>query len=145
MFRDDLPLRAVCRDTVVANAAVNFGVQPTVAAAAIGDLRVQVASLFSQLVPSAQAEVPLLDVNAAGSVQPMIDAGSSVVSSQTSVRLGPSFALHIGSGLVPGSLRIVVSGAELTDDGGQLKSAGTVVGTVDYGRGIVAFAPETHF
>jgi hypothetical protein len=142
-FRDDGVQRAVCRDTVIANAAVYFGVQPTVAPATIGDLKIQVASLFGQLVPSAQAEIPLVDLNAAGSTQPLIDAGNSVVSFQTSVRLGPGFPLFVGSGIVPGSLRIVVSGGELIDDAGQLKSASTVIGTVDYGRGIVTFALDT--
>jgi hypothetical protein len=143
LFRDDLLQRAVCRDTVIANAAVYFGVQPTVTPAAIGDLRVQVASLFGQLVPSAQAEVPLVDLNAAGTTSPLIAAGTGMVTLQTSVRLGPNFPLYLGSGIAPGSLRIGVPGGELLDVAGQLSAAGVIIGSVDYGRGLVSFAADT--
>lgn len=143
LFRDDGAQRAVARDTVVANAAVYFGVQPTVAPAGIGDLRVQVASLFGQLVPSAQAEVPLVDLNASGQSQPLVDSGSAIVTFQTAAHIGPDFPLHLGSGLVPGTLRVTYWGTELVDDAGHIKVAGTAIGTVDYGRGILTFAPES--
>ena len=147
LFSDELLQRAVARDTVVANAAVYYGVQPLVNAVGIGDLRVQVASLFGQLVPSAQAEVPLVDLNAAGLSTPVIASGlasaAGVLSFQTAARLGPSFPLHLGSGLVPGSLRLALSGSEIIDEGGQLKLAGAAIGTLDYGRGVLSFAPDS--
>ncbi|MGE1005761.1 hypothetical protein [Ralstonia pseudosolanacearum] len=44
--RDDVSAKAVVRDTIVANAAVYYGIAPTVAEARVGDLRVQVPGLF---------------------------------------------------------------------------------------------------
>ncbi|WP_043947556.1 hypothetical protein, partial [Ralstonia solanacearum] len=56
--RDDVSAKAALRDTIVANAAVYYGIASTVAEAKVGDLRVQVPGLFGQLVPSAQSETP---------------------------------------------------------------------------------------
>lgn len=52
--------KARIRDTQVADATRYFGSQPLVLAGNIGDLRVRAASMFAQLVPSAQTETPLI-------------------------------------------------------------------------------------
>ncbi len=48
------------RDTTVADATRYYGGQALAAPAAIGDLTVRAASMFTQLVPSAQTETPLV-------------------------------------------------------------------------------------
>jgi len=138
--RDDLTAKAVVRDTLVANAAVYYGIQPTVEDVAIGDIHVQVASLFGQLVPSAQSETPLVDLSAGGQTTPIIDAAAGTVSFSTTVPIGPNLSVYLGNGCVPGSLTVAVSGTQIVDQGGQLKAAGTVIGSIDYGRGLLTFA-----
>jgi hypothetical protein len=136
--RDDIAAKAIVRDTVVANAAVYYGIAPTVADANIGDLRVQVDSLFGQLVPSAQSEIPLVDLNAAGQTVPLLASGGTVTW-QPYVNVGSGRQLNLGTPLVPGSLLIRGAGYEFVDAAGQLKSGGSVIGTVDYARGVVGF------
>lgn len=141
--RDDLVSRAVARDTVVANAAVYFGIQPLAVPAAPGDLRVQASSLFGQLVPSAQSETPLVDLNAAGQLTPLIESGNGEASFTTAARIGPNLQLHLGTGVLPGSLNVQVSGTSIVDAGGTLKVAGSPVGTIDYSRGILSFSASS--
>ncbi len=138
--RDDVTAKAVARDTVVANAAVYYGIQPLAAPARVGDVRVQVERLFGQLVPSAQSETPLVDLTAAGQLTPLIEASSNTTSFTTAATIGPNLALHLGNACLPGSLRVAVGGTEITDQGGQLMAAGTVIGSLDYGRGVLSFA-----
>lgn len=53
--------KTVVRDTTVADAASFYGATPLTAAAALGDSRLTVASVYTQLVPSARTEVVALD------------------------------------------------------------------------------------
>ena len=53
--------RTVIRDTTVADAANYYGAAPLSAVAALGDQSVKVASVYSQLVPSARTETVALD------------------------------------------------------------------------------------
>lgn len=53
--------KTVVRDTTVADAASFYGVQPLTAVANVGDSVLKVASVYTQLVPSARTEVVALD------------------------------------------------------------------------------------
>ena len=53
--------KTVVRDTTVADAASFYGVQPLTAVASVGDSVLKVASVYTQLVPSARTEVVALD------------------------------------------------------------------------------------
>lgn len=53
--------KTVVRDTTVADAASFYGVQPLTAVASVGDSVLKVASVYTQLVPSARTEVVSLD------------------------------------------------------------------------------------
>ncbi len=53
--------KTVVRDTTVADAATFYGASSLTAAAALGDSNVRVASVYTQLVPSARSEVVALD------------------------------------------------------------------------------------
>jgi hypothetical protein len=128
------------RDTIVADAAQYFGIAPLTEAAGIGDLRVQAQSLFTRIVPSLESETPLTNLNAAGENPALVAAGASFTFS-TSASFGPGTSLFLGGPCYPGSLTITAGGATLTDSAGQLLSAGTAIGTVDYARGEVRLAP----
>ncbi len=140
--RDDIAAKAVVRDTLVANAAMYYGTAPTVTPAGIGDLTVQVQSLFGQLVPSAQSEIPLVDLNAAGQAVPLLSSGEPVTWN-TSGNVSAGRNLVIGNPIQPGSLHILGAGYEFTDAAGELKSGTASIGTVDYARGVVAFRDGT--
>ncbi|WP_247709228.1 hypothetical protein [Ralstonia solanacearum] len=137
--RDDVSAKAALRDTIVANAAVYYGIASTVAEAKVGDLRVQVPGLFGQLVPSAQSETPLVDLNAAGQAVPLLESGSGVLTYTANGQVASGRNLYLGNPLVPGSLRIAGGGYTFTDSAGQLKSGASTIGTVDYARGLVSF------
>lgn len=58
----------------------------------------------------------------------------------TSTVFNASTVLSVGNAIQPGTLAITVSGTTLLDAGGSLMDRATVVGTVNYARGEVAFA-----
>lgn len=130
---------AKIRETSVADAAVYAGVVPLVAPAAMGDLKLAASSIFSQLVPSAQTEIPIVDANVAGQSNTLSVSANGNVSYSTVEPFTSSSSMGVGNAITPGTLVIVTGTGNLTDLGGQLFSGSTVVGTVDYGRGVVTF------
>ena len=128
------------RDTVVADAAKYCGVVKTTQPIAMGSVAADVASVFTQLVPSAQTETPLLDLTAGGTSETLIDSANGTASYTTSTVFNASTVLSVGNAIQPGTLAITVSGTTLLDAGGSLMDGATVVGTVNYARGEVAFA-----
>lgn len=134
-----LPGAALVRDTVVADAGTYAGVTPLAVAADLGDFTVQAASIFTQLVPSAQTETPILDVrtNALGTA--LVPTGAPVVQT-LSMGFTTSTAMYVGGAIHPGSLSVVRDGITLTDAGGLLLSAGAEVGQVDYDNAILTLS-----
>lgn len=128
------------RDTLVADAAKYCGVVKTTSGIAIGDIAANVDSVFTQLVPSAQTETPLIDATAGGTIEAVLKSSNAGVSFSTASSFAASTIVYCGNSIVPGSLSITAGATTLTDVGGQLYSGATVVGTVDYARGEVAFA-----
>jgi hypothetical protein len=128
------------RDTSVADAAVYSGVAPISTPVTLGDISATVQTVFTQLVPSAQTEIPLVDQNAAGQSSAVTTAANGNVSYTTSQPFNSTTTLSVGNSITPGTLSIAVSaGATLTDTGGQVYDGATVVGVVDYARGTIAF------
>ena len=138
-FRRDSGATKV-RETSVADAAVYCGVVRTTVATDIGDLAASVSSVFTQLVPSAQTEIPLVDTNPAGASASLTKAGDGTVSYTTSAAFTVNTALTLGNPVTPGTLSIVIGSAVLSDTGGQLFDGATAIGNVDYARGYVTFA-----
>lgn len=64
---------ATIRNTVVADAAKYYGTRRLAQAGGIGELDIQVDSIFSPVVPSTQAETPVLDVYAGAEVELTLD------------------------------------------------------------------------
>ncbi|NDP40552.1 MAG: hypothetical protein GZ093_17730, partial [Rhodoferax sp.] len=134
---------ALVRDTTVADAAQYFGVVPLMEAVSIGSLSAKAKSIFTQLVPSAQTEIPVIDANAAGEYDTVVDSSNGFVSITTSIGFNPNVALYFGNPVFPGTLNIAYSGGALTDSSGDLLQGTTVIGTVDYARGTATLAPSS--
>lgn len=130
------------RDTIVADAAYYAGVVPLTEAVAIGDLTAKCSTIFTQLVPSAQTEIPIVDRAASGNAASVIETASADISYTSSESFGPGTTLTLGNAVKPGSLNITTAGSPLTDAGGVLLSGATAVGTVSYADGLVVFGSE---
>ena len=133
---------ALVRDTTVADAAQYFGVVPLTEAVSVGSLSAKAKSIFTQLVPSAQTEIPVIDASAAGEYDTVVDASNGNVTITTSIGFNPNVALYFGNPVYPGTLNIAYSGGALTDAAAQLLQGTTVIGTVDYARGTATLAPS---
>lgn len=127
------------RDTVVADAGSYVGVVPLTEPAALGDFTVRGQSIFTQLVPSAQAETPISDIRTNGLSAALVATGDPVTIS-LSLAFTTTQSMHTGGPIFPGSLRIVRGGVTLTDLGGLLMNAGQEVGRVDYDNGILSLS-----
>lgn len=125
--------------TVVADAAKYAGIVPLAEAAATGGLTLRAGSIYTQLVPSAQSEIPITDARPHGDSTLPIAAGGQV-GFTTSSAWGPAQGLYLGQGFLPGSLSVSVSGATVTDQGGKLLVSGVQIGTADSANGILKIA-----
>jgi len=138
LFRRDAAATKT-RDTSVANAAKYGGVASLTAGVAVGDLTCKVDSVFTRLVPSAQTEIPMVALDAAGQSTALAVSGNGAVSYTSNLPFNSSTALNVGNAIAPGTLVIKAGGSTLTDSGGQLFDGATAVGVVDYARGNVTF------
>ena len=132
-------LAAITRDSTVADAGVYVGVVPLTAPVAIGDLSAKAASIFTQLVPSAQTEIAMTDLSPNGALAIYTPAGAPYTFT-TSVALSQASSLALAQNLMPGTLSIAVGGTTLTDNGGKLMAGITQVGLVDYEQGVVSIS-----
>lgn len=142
--------KSIIRDTVVADAATYYGVTPLTSAAAIGDIKVKVGSIYSQLVPNSQTETPLIDM------KPSADFSHILATSPREISVGGSpFSQRFRIGQsnrefsyvtilkplpAPGSVKVTYRALgrtyTITDDGnGNLTGAGS--GIVSYATGSV--------
>jgi hypothetical protein len=122
---------------VVADAGTYVGVVPLTQAANVGDFTIKGASIYTQLVPSAQTETPISFVPpyaAAGLPVP----GAAPVSYTASHAWNTSIKFNLPGGCLPGSLSIVTDGITIFDDAGLLKTASGTLGTIDYANGILS-------
>lgn len=128
-------------NTVVANAAKYYSARPLKTVTAVGDLMVKVDSVYSQVIPSSQAEVALLDLNAGGYTTPLVVSGVPLTFT-SNFYVNANKSLHLGNPCMPGTFSMTLQGygITLTDSAGQIKSGTTTVGTIDYVAGIVNFS-----
>ena len=133
------------RTVSVADAAQYFGVKKITQALSLSDMTVMVDSPYSALVPSAQAEVPLVDIVAGMSKVNYKQAGVYNALTQSAYLAGsvaPDYAddLYMGRGFLPCLLVLTIDGVVYKDDGaGNLVlangSAGSFGGLVVYANG----------
>lgn len=129
------------RTTVWGNAAKYYGCKPLSAAATLGSYVVKVPSIYERVVPSAEAETPLVERDAAGQATTLQDASNGTIVMAVVTPFSAAQNLHLGSAVLPGSLSITVpTGAALTDSGGIVYQGSTEVGTIDYADGQINWA-----
>ena len=114
--------------TQIADAAKYMGASPLAAPASEGDRTIQVESVYTPLVPSAQSENAITDL-AAGAQAAIIQPASSstqTISNITGVSTDTNGAgiYYTGRAIVPGTLRITGSNGEYSDEGGRLVHTG---------------------
>ena len=130
-------LSARLSDTTVADAGSYAGVVPLTTDADIGNLSVQVSGVFTQLVPSAQTEIPMTDMKPNGEML-MLTASGGAYAFGTAVAFDSLHSISVGQNILPGSLTIAVGGTTLQDSGGRLMAGLSEVGRVDYAQGIIS-------
>lgn len=128
----------IIRDTLVADTGKYYASTDLVEDANVGQFTVQAASIFSQLVPAAQIETPLVDLNASSESIALVSGNANTITVAYSTTIGTSQNLYIGSSVIPSSVSFTLFGNAIADQGGLLKkSDGTQVGTIDYQRGLI--------
>lgn len=128
----------IIRDTLVADTGKYYASTDLVENANVGQFTVQAASIFSQLVPAAQIETPLVDLNASSESIALVSGNANTITVAYSTTIGTSQNLYIGSSVIPSSVSFTLFGNAIADQGGLLKkSDGTQVGTIDYQRGLI--------
>lgn len=134
--------KARIRDTTVADATRYYGAQRLASPAGVGDLQISAASMYTQLVPSAQTETPLVSRTLADGVTPMIASAAADVSySVASASIAANGRFVLRTGARPGSISVAVGAVTVTDDGaGNARSGSTTIGTVSYATGEILFA-----
>jgi len=132
-------------ETMKADAARYYGIAPLVEAVSGVDpvYVVKAQSIFTQLVPSSRAELPIADARVNQASPSLIAAGAPIIQNFTTV-FSATQPIYIGGGQLPGSVSISAIGIIATDEGGLLKSSGVTVGTFDYENGIGALSTDIY-
>lgn len=141
----------VCQ-TTVADAAKYYGVTRPTADISAGDLSATVESVYGQLVPATQAEVPITNSDPPGAQTLVATAEAPTVVASWDTGISSTGTWHTRSAMIPGTVR-VKSGVSSTlwavDDGvGNLCSGtitGPVVGSVNYTENVVVITSNIGF
>ena len=130
--------KTIIRESLVADTGEYCASVKLASDAQVGDFTVNASSMFAQLIPSAQTETPIIDVNAAGESIILVPGNDGVITANFSTTVGVSQNLYLGSSVMPSSIAFTLFGQPVSDQGGLLKnSQGTQVGTIDYQRGLI--------
>lgn len=126
---------SIVSDTIVADTGKYYSSVNLKSSAAVGQYTVDADSIYTQLVPSAQTETPIINIDAAGNTIGLVKAANQI-SKQHNIVVNSTQALYIGSTILPGSVSFNLFGLAVTDVGGELKnSQGAYIGTIDYQNG----------
>lgn len=132
------PSKTIIRESLVADTGEYCASVKLASDAQVGDFTVNASSMFAQLIPSAQTETPIIDVNAAGESIILVPGNDGVITANFPTTVGVSQNLYLGSSVMPSSIAFTLFGRSVSDQGGLLKtSQGTQVGTIDYQRGLI--------
>ncbi len=134
---------ALIRDTLVADAGSYYGSSRLTQAAQIGDFSIEAESIYTQLVPSAQTETPLVDVSLTQSTLGYNPSGDVIVQTLNMI-FSTTQSIYVGGGILPGSLTVDRGGVVLTDAGGVLYSGASQVGLVDYENGVLSLSTNVY-
>ncbi len=123
--------------TIASDAAKYYGSMKPAAAIAQGDSNIVVDSIYTQLVPTSQAETPLINLTP-GEVGPIKPCGETCT-----VALGGlnGTRLHVAQAFVPGTLTLTIYSTVYTDRGdGVLMQGSNQAGTINYSTGLITFS-----
>lgn len=130
--------KTIIRDSIVADTGSYYASAGLSEDVQVGEFTVNAESIFSQIIPSAQTESPIIDVNAAGESTILVPGNDGLITASFPTMVGVSQNLYIGSSVMPSSVAFTLFGQPVTDQGGLLKtSSGTQVGIIDYQRGLI--------
>ena len=125
--------------TIVSDAAKYYGVMIPRTPIASGDVNINVESIYTQLVPTSQAETPLLGLSP-GEAGPIKKSGNSYTISFASQTWE---VLNLGQAFVPGSLQLTVGSTVFADSGnGVLMQGSNQAGLIEYALGRITFSPS---
>jgi len=132
--------------TMVSDAAKYYGVMQPTAPINQGDIEINVDSIYTHLVPSAQGEAPMVDLSF-GEAGPVIGSGETYSFSVPNLAVANGKQVHFGRGIKPGTLSILTSNGKTYGDdaNGILKEGTTQVGTVEYATGTITFVAVTGY
>jgi hypothetical protein len=117
-----------------------FGIKSLTAPVETGAYTVAIEDLYAPLIPTAFVETDLPDVTPGGDSAALVRAATGPVTFATALNcIGPGKSLFLGSGAMPGSVAITVSGSTLTDANGLMRLAGAEVGTISYSNGVIVW------
>ncbi|HRO77116.1 MAG TPA: hypothetical protein PLA93_00015 [Acinetobacter towneri] len=130
--------KTIIRESLVADTGEYCASVKLASDAQVGEFTVNASSMFTQLIPSAQTETPIVDVNAAGESVILVPGNDGTITANFPTTVGVSQNLYLGSSVMPSSIAFTLFGQPVSDQGGLLKnSQGTQVGTIDYQRGLI--------
>lgn len=131
--------RTIIRETIVADTGKYYASSNLASDGKVGEFTVNAKSIFAQLAPSAQAETPIIDVNAAGESIVLVAGNDGTITAHyPNITVDVSQNLYIGSAVIPSSVSFTLQGQPISDQGGLLKNTqGVQVGTIDYQRGLI--------
>lgn len=133
--------------TFAADATSYYGVSPLALAASLGDLALRAQSVYTQIVPSALSEAPIIDARCTGDRALIVPIGGAPALSFTSTLTttpGQVALRYFGRAIARGSLTLAVGGVTLVDDSaGAIVAQSGFTGSVDYSSGVVSVSRST--
>ncbi|MCO8103124.1 hypothetical protein NI401_09465 [Acinetobacter indicus] len=130
--------KTIIRESLVADTGEYCASVKLASDAQVGEFTVNASSMFTQLIPSAQTETPIIDVNAAGESVILVPGNDGTITANFPTTVGVSQNLYLGSSVMPSSITFTLFGQAISDQGSLLKnSQGAQVGTIDYQRGLI--------
>ncbi len=128
----------ILRETLVADTGKYYSSVAVASDVSVGTYTVNAKSIFTQLIPAAQSETPIIDVNANSENMALVPGNHGLITANYTVTILENQNLYLASSVMPGTVSFSLFNQPITDQGGILKNSnGIQVGTIDYQRGLI--------
>lgn len=138
---DGVPVPTQMFNTAIANAARYYSARPLKNNALLGAYKIYADSIYAQVVPSTQAETPLTDLTAAGSITPLIASSTNFVGINIGYAVAAGVSIYLGRAVYPNTLTL----ASVIDKGGELMIGSLSVGSISYQTGTLVFNTDAPY